>query len=81
MNAVVRILIGDKDLAPGPLVAAELVKLFHRALVTVLPGSTHFPWVDQPSAFTAAVAAALTTAPANASAGLLSEVESRSSSG
>ncbi|MRG58762.1 hypothetical protein GE115_02575 [Agromyces sp. CFH 90414] len=55
-----RFLIGERDLAPGPLVAAELVTLFPRASVTMLPDSAHFPWVDQPAAFTAAIADALT---------------------
>lgn len=64
LTAAVQILIGEKDLAPGPVAAAELVTLFRRAFVTVLPGTAHFPWVDQPGAFATAVAAALTDHPA-----------------
>jgi pimeloyl-ACP methyl ester carboxylesterase len=57
----VRILLGDLDPWPNARGGAELAALFPDATVTVLPGAGHFPWVDDPATYAAAVRAALGT--------------------
>jgi len=38
-----------------PAVVREAVPLFGDATVVVQPGAAHFPWVDGPAAFAAAI--------------------------
>ncbi|MDF2708821.1 MAG: alpha/beta hydrolase, partial [Nonomuraea muscovyensis] len=42
-----------------PVVMAEFAALFPNAELVVQPGAGHFPWLDDPAAFTAALAAFL----------------------
>jgi len=46
---------GEYDVALPPKRAQEFVDLFPRATLVVQPGAGHFPWVDDPEAFAAAV--------------------------
>ncbi len=39
--------------------AAAAVRLFPNARVTVQPGAAHFPWLDDPAFFTAAISSFL----------------------
>jgi proline iminopeptidase len=58
-DAPVLLVGGEVDLTTPPSVLAGYVDLFPRATLTVLPGAAHFPWLDDPAAFTTAVAAFL----------------------
>jgi proline iminopeptidase len=55
----VLVLAGEVDLNTPPRVAAELAALFPDARLVVQPGAGHYPWLDGPALFTAAVAAFL----------------------
>jgi pimeloyl-ACP methyl ester carboxylesterase len=46
---------GEYDVALPPNRAQEYAELFPRATLIVQPGAGHFPWVDDPEAFAAAV--------------------------
>lgn len=46
---------GDLDPAPTPRLVGELSGLFRHGRTVIIPGSGHFPWVDDPVAFVAAV--------------------------
>jgi pimeloyl-ACP methyl ester carboxylesterase len=46
---------GELDADPAPAGAA----LFPNGTVTVQPGTAHFPWLDDPAFFTAAITAFL----------------------
>jgi pimeloyl-ACP methyl ester carboxylesterase len=46
---------GELDLAPVPGQAAEAAVLFPDGQTAVQPGAGHFPWVDDPQWFAAAV--------------------------
>ena len=52
----------DADPAPGTLDAAAL--LFRDAAVSIQPGAAHFPWLDDPDVFAAAITAFLAGHPA-----------------
>ena len=60
LSAPVRIVIGELDLVPGPLLAAELAAVFPDDRVLVQPGGGHFPWVDDAALFARLVSDALT---------------------
>jgi pimeloyl-ACP methyl ester carboxylesterase len=46
---------GDKDPLVTPAMVQKAAPLFGDAAVVIQPGAGHFPWVDDPAAFTAAV--------------------------
>jgi pimeloyl-ACP methyl ester carboxylesterase len=46
---------GELDASPTPATAAAAAGLFPNATVTVQPGAAHFPWLDDPAFFTAAI--------------------------
>ncbi len=60
LRAPVRILTGELDLAPGPVLASDVAALFQDARVIAQPDAGHFPWVDDPDAFVGLATAALT---------------------
>jgi pimeloyl-ACP methyl ester carboxylesterase len=51
----VLIYAGELDAAPTPQTAAAGARWFPNATVTVQPGAAHFPWLDDPTFFTAAL--------------------------
>jgi len=55
LTAPVLIYAGELDAAPTPQTAAAGASLFPNATVTVQPGAAHFPWLDDPAFFTAAI--------------------------
>jgi proline iminopeptidase len=55
----VRILLGELDPWPNSRGGEELAAAFPDAEVTVIPGAGHFPWVDDPASYVAAVMRAL----------------------
>ncbi len=59
LRAPVLIYAGELDLSPAPEVAARAVGLFPHAELAVQPGAGHFPWVDDPARFAAAMASFL----------------------
>ena len=50
---------GDQDPMVPPAAVREAAPLFNDATVVVQPGAAHFPWVDDPAAFAAAISAFL----------------------
>ena len=59
VTAPVLVLAGEVDLGPSPERAAEAAALFPAGEVVVQPAASHFPWLDDPAWFTAALAAFL----------------------
>ena len=59
LTAPVLLYAGDQDPMVTPAVVREAAPLFDDATVVVQPGAAHFPWVDDPAAFAAAVASFL----------------------
>lgn len=59
LTAPVLLYAGDRDPMVPPATVREAVPLFHDATVVVQPGAAHFPWVDDPAAFAAAINAFL----------------------
>lgn len=59
VQAPVLVLAGELDGGPRPAHAAELAALFPHGRCVVQAGAAHFPWLDDPGAFTRAVAAFL----------------------
>jgi proline iminopeptidase len=55
LTAPVLLYAGDLDPMVTPATVAEAARLFHDATVVVQPGAAHFPWVEDPAAFAAAV--------------------------
>src|SRR3954454_7775465 len=55
LTAPVLIYAGELDAGPTPEIAAAGARCFPDATVTVQPGAAHFPWLDDPSSFTAAL--------------------------
>ena len=55
LAAPVLIYAGELDAAPTPEIAAAGAGWFAHARVTVQPGAGHFPWLDDPAFFTAAL--------------------------
>ncbi|GHF71553.1 hydrolase [Kitasatospora xanthocidica] len=51
----VLLVAGELDLWPTAAAAADAAALFPAATVTVQPGAGHYPWLDDPRAFTAGV--------------------------
>jgi pimeloyl-ACP methyl ester carboxylesterase len=61
LTAPVLLYAGDVDPLVTPAMISEAAPLFGRATAMTQPGAGHFPWVDDPAAFTAAVTAFLAT--------------------
>ncbi|SHM09851.1 alpha/beta fold hydrolase [Actinacidiphila paucisporea] len=55
----VLLLTGEFDLNSPPQPTAEVAALLPRAALTVQPAAGHYPWLDDPAAFTATTAAFL----------------------
>lgn len=55
ITARVLIVVGELDALTGTVVGDELAGLIPDAKVATVPGAGHFPWVDEPEAFRAAV--------------------------
>ena len=49
------VVVGDRDALTGAAVADKFASVIPRAEIAVLPGAGHFPWVDEPEAFSTAV--------------------------
>lgn len=56
LAAPVLVIAGELDASPTPAAAVEVAKLFRSATVVTIPGSGHFPWLDNPTALAAALA-------------------------
>ncbi|HUY46511.1 MAG TPA: alpha/beta hydrolase [Streptosporangiaceae bacterium] len=59
LAAPVMVYAGGVDIGPTPELAAEAVRLFPGWELTVQPGAGHYPWLDDPAWFTAALTAFL----------------------
>jgi pimeloyl-ACP methyl ester carboxylesterase len=59
LTAPVLLHAGDLDPLVTPAMVHQAAPLFHDATVVVQPGAGHFPWIDDPRAFTAAIASFL----------------------
>ena len=59
LSARVLLYAGEIDPLVTPDEVREAAPLFHDATVVVQPGASHFPWVDDPAAFAAAISAFL----------------------
>lgn len=57
LAAPVLLLAGEVDGGPHPEAAAQAAAFFPHATVAVLPGSGHYPWLDDPEGFVRAVTA------------------------
>jgi pimeloyl-ACP methyl ester carboxylesterase len=59
LTAPVLLYAGDQDPQVTPAMVSEAAPAFNDAAVTVQPGAGHFPWIDDATAFAAAVEAFL----------------------
>jgi proline iminopeptidase len=59
LTAPVLLYGGELDTAPMPETLEAAARLFADATVTVQPAAAHFPWVDDPAVFSAAISAFL----------------------
>jgi pimeloyl-ACP methyl ester carboxylesterase len=57
LTAPVLLYAGDTDPLVPPAAVYQAAPLFNGAAVVVQPGAGHFPWLDDPAAFTAAIRA------------------------
>ena len=55
LTAPVLLYAGDLDPMVAPALVRQAAPLFNDATVVVQPGAAHFPWIDDPAAFAAAV--------------------------
>jgi len=55
LTAPVLLYAGEADPLVPPALAEQAAPLFSNATVVVQPGAGHFPWIDDPAAFAAAV--------------------------
>ena len=55
LAAPVLVYAGELDASPTAATVAAAAALFPNATVTVQPGTAHFPWLDDPAFFTAAI--------------------------
>jgi proline iminopeptidase len=55
LGAPVLVVGGELDLGPTPRLQREIAALFRDGRVVTLPGSGHFPWLDDPDGIVAAV--------------------------
>ena len=56
LTAPVLVLAGGLDWGTTPTAAAEVAAAFPAGTLVVQPGAAHFPWLDDPAAFTASLA-------------------------
>jgi len=56
VRAETLIVVGERDALTGASVGEQFAAEIPRAQVAVIPGAGHFPWVDEPSAFSGVVA-------------------------
>ncbi|MFE2264053.1 alpha/beta fold hydrolase [Streptomyces griseosporeus] len=59
LTAPVLLLAGELDGGPAPELARRTAEAFPHARLTVQPGAGHYPWLDDPEAFTARLRAFL----------------------
>jgi proline iminopeptidase len=59
LTAPILLYAGDQDPMVPPAQVREAAPLFNDATVVVQPGAAHFPWIDDPAAFVAAINAFL----------------------
>jgi pimeloyl-ACP methyl ester carboxylesterase len=59
LGAPVLLLAGEVDVNSPPRVVAQLAGLFPNATLATQPGAAHFPWLDDPTAFTMTIASFL----------------------
>ena len=59
IGASVLVVVGEFDAMTGVSVGDRFAETLPDARVAVVPGAGHFPWVDAPDAFRAAVGAFL----------------------
>jgi proline iminopeptidase len=59
LAAPVLVYAGELDASPTPETAAEGARLFPNTTVIVQPAAGHFPWLDEPAYFTAALSSFL----------------------
>lgn len=57
LDAPVLVMAGELDGGPRPETVAAAAAFFPKGTSVVRPGAGHFPWLDDPAGFTAAVAA------------------------
>ena len=55
LTAPVLLHAGEMDPMVTPALVREAASLFRDATVVVQPGASHFPWIDEPAAFAAAI--------------------------
>ena len=55
VKAETLIVVGDRDALTGAAVAEKFASVIPRVEVAVVPDAGHFPWVDEPEAFSASV--------------------------
>jgi pimeloyl-ACP methyl ester carboxylesterase len=60
----VLLVAGEYDIWPTCAAVRELAALFGNADLALLPGTGHFPWVDDPASFAAVVLEFLARRPA-----------------
>jgi pimeloyl-ACP methyl ester carboxylesterase len=63
LAAPVLLYAGDLDPMVTPALVREAAPLFGDATVVVQPGAAHFPWIDDPAAFTAGIESFLRSQP------------------
>ncbi len=61
LHCPVLLLAGEVDLWPTAKAAADAASLFPEVTLAVQPGAGHYPWLDDPQAFTATVEGFLST--------------------
>jgi len=59
LTAPVLLYGGELDTAPTPEILEAAARLFPNAAVTVQPAAAHFPWIDDPDFFSAAISSFL----------------------
>ena len=66
LTAPVLLYAGEVDPMVTPAAVREAAPLFNDATIVVQPGAAHFPWIDGPAAFAAAVGSFLSQPPVRA---------------
>jgi pimeloyl-ACP methyl ester carboxylesterase len=55
LTAPVLLYAGERDAMVTPAMVRQAAPLFHDVSIIIQPGAAHFPWVDDPAAYAAAV--------------------------